>query len=329
MKNTVIILFLLLVGSQTFAQEEFSARTETSIMLNLKSTSERKGATDWTRFIYESSEVDANIPSKSITKENAYAIVIGNRNYRNAPNVDFAINDAFRIKEYLVKVFGYPERNVTFLPDATQSDFRRWFGTSTNAVGALANRINSESEVFVYYAGHGGPGKITNQNGVEENGEPFFLPIDSDPNYMDATAYPSDVFYKNLSQLNAKNVTVVVDACFSGLSVLSDRSAIYVVKKHEIPDRLNVLSSSEEKQTSQWYRDKKHGLFTYYFLKSIQDKYKTDANRDGELSFNEIFEYVSNNRNGVPAKSREIFNEDQNPVLSIPSWKRDMPLLRY
>jgi len=42
------------------------------------------------------------------------------------------------------------------------------------------------------------------------------LPIDGDPQYLEDTAYPINRLYEKLNSINAKQVIVAIDACFSG-----------------------------------------------------------------------------------------------------------------
>lgn len=326
-KSSFVVCLLL---TTVAVSQEFSGVSTAPVIVSVggsSGTSSSNSTEDIKRYIYQDADVDVNLPSTPMRKTNAFAIVIGNTVYENVPNVDYAINDAFSIKNYLVSVMGFPETNIQMLLNAKQSDFMKIFGTATNERGSLYNRVDENSEVFVFYAGHGGPGKKKNKFGVEEKGEPFFLPVDCDPNYMEATAYASDVFYDNLGKLPAKKVDVVVDACFSGTNVLTDRSAIYAVKKHRIPYKLSVLSSSEEEQVSSWYREKHHGLFTYYFLQAIQNYRTTDTNNDGQLSYLEIYKSVADRQTGVPKMASFLTNEEQFPVKSIASDRLNDPMV--
>jgi uncharacterized caspase-like protein len=71
-----------------------------------------------------------------------------------------------------------------------------------------------------------------------------------------------------------------------------------------------VFSSSASRQISNWYPEKKHGLFTYYFLCGLQGK--ADANGDGQVTVQEMEEYLSRN---VPQQARALYNRDQTPTV--------------
>ncbi|MBI5624708.1 MAG: hypothetical protein HY924_13095 [Elusimicrobia bacterium] len=61
---------------------------------------------------------------------------------------------------------------------------------------------------MVYFAGYGAPNP--------ETGEGFILPYSGDPAYTDETAFPLKKLYAHLDGLPTKDVTVLLDACFSG-----------------------------------------------------------------------------------------------------------------
>lgn len=72
----------------------------------------------------------------------------------------------------------------------------------------LKNKTKSDSRVFIYYSGHGAPEAKT--------GDAYIIPFDRDPNYLEVTGYPLKRLYDNLGKLQAKEVVVALDACFSG-----------------------------------------------------------------------------------------------------------------
>jgi len=250
-----------------------------------------------------------SIQSKN-TNPDAFAVVIGNKDYQSTKNVSYAINDAQTIKKYLINILGYKEGNIFYMEDASKSNFETFFGTKENPQGKLYNNIkHGTSDVFVYYSGHGAPG-LKDKKG-------YFVPIDCDPQYVEQGGYSLDLFYNNISKLNAKSITVVTDACFSGAEIFDNISPVTITVSNPIAvaDNCVVLSSSSGSQVSSWLKDKQHGMFTYFFLRALQDKNKSDKNNDGKLSFEEIFNYVSDKTEGVPYYARSINGIEQTPTI--------------
>ncbi|MFT4737789.1 MAG: putative caspase-like protein [Paraglaciecola sp.] len=256
-----------------------------------------------------SSDVDINIPDLGVKNTNAFAVVIGNAQYEGTSNVDYAVHDARAMKEYLIKTMGFLPENVFVVENATQRDFGMWFGNERSHKGRLFNlayqNMESETDLFVYYAGHGAPDVNTSSG--------YFLPTDCDPQFIDVTGYSGELLFSNLAKIGAKSTTVVLDACFSGNGVITGLSAVAIKPKDfgEIPNGV-ILSSSSGTQPSAWYEDKNHGLFTYHFLKALQEQEKTDTNGDGSVTINEVYDYVAN---WVPRKARGLRNLDQNPTI--------------
>lgn len=255
-------------------------------------------------------DLDMNSIKTKNSKPNAFAVVIGNKNYKSTKKVSYAINDATTIKNYLINVLGYKEGNIFYEPDATKSTFETYFGSKDNPQGILFNSIKPNiSDVFIYYAGHGAPGLKDNKG--------YFVPIDCDPQYIEQGGYSLDLFYTNLSKLPAKSITVLTDACFSGADIFESISSIVITITDPIVaiDNCVILSSSAGSQVSSWYDEKQHGMFTYFFLKALQDKEKSDKNKDGKLTFEEIFDYISDKTEGVPYYARSIHGVEQTPTI--------------
>lgn len=260
-------------------------------------------------------------PITNVTNPYAFAVVIGNRNYRNVNNIDYAINDAKSIKKYLIDVMGYREGNIFLIKNATQSDFALYFGKEKDYKGKLYNAVKEgRSDVFIYYSGHGAPG-LKDRKG-------YFVPVEADPQYIKLAGYAAEVFYENLSKLPAKSITVVLDACFSGANIFDNISPIFVEINNPVIKLKNgvVISSSQGRQVSSWYNEKKHGLFTYFFLKAIHNK-NADYDKDDRLTFDEIFRFISDNSEGVPYYARRIHGVEQTPTIQ--GQYQDKVLVRY
>ena len=267
--------------------------------------------TDYTNKAYQDLDdeydISKSLPATGMRNENAVAVIIGNRNYDNTKRVDFAIRDALRMQQYLIEVVGFRPENVLMIRNARKGDFDTYFGTSNNHKGKLFNYVKPGlSDVFVFYSGHGAPG-LNDKEG-------YFVPVECDPNNVELGGYSLNLFYKNLAKIPARSKTVVIDACFSGAELLKNVSPIGIRIRPASNNDENtiVLTSSEGTQLSTWYNAKQHGLFTYFFLKAIHDRERADANQDKQLTYSEIFNYITNE---VVYAARRLHGVDQQPSL--------------
>jgi len=250
------------------------------------------------------SDVDTLPPAKTRINKNAYAIVIGIESYRQKlPKADYAVADAKIISEYLTKTMGYPEENViTLLNDrALKSDMEKYFDRW------LANNVEDNGRVFIYYSGHGAPNAKT--------GDAYLVPYDGDPTFIAETGYSIARLYESLGKLKAREITVILDSCFSGAggrSVLAKgvKPLVVMINTPNIQKNISVMSASSGDQVSSAYEEKGHGLFTYYLLKGI--KYEDVVRPDGSIKMDDLFGYI---KPQVERIARKQFNNEQTPQL--------------
>jgi len=221
--------------------------------------------------VVQPSDVDKDIPRSKNNGANTLVVIFGIEDYKYAPKVDFAKRDAQTFYNYAVTLFGVPEKNI-FLrtnSEATLGEFQKIFAED----GWLERRIKPEiTDIIIYYAGHGAPDTKTSSA--------FLIPYDIDPNYA-KTGYSLDKMYQSLSLLNAKSITVYIDACFSGMSrsaeMLIDGSRTVRIKplKAAITGKnMNVFSACSADQYSAAFPDKGHGLFSYFLFKGLKGEAK-------------------------------------------------------
>ena len=247
-----------------------------------------------------------NFPSASIKRDDI-AVIIGNANYKkqgkDIPNVNPAYADAEGIKQYFMKAKGVKEGNIIYLKDATGSQLASVFGNEKSHKGKLFNYIKpNKSNVYIYYAGHGAPGK---------EGDTYLVPTDTDSQTIEFTGYPLSTLYSNLGKLPAKSMTVILEACFSGGSqsgsLISKASPIIITpKKTFIPKHIKVIAAGSETQMASWEEDSSHSLFTKYFLKAMSGE--GDTNKDGKVSDAELKEYLSDT---MTYYARRYYGRDQ------------------
>lgn len=257
--------------------------------------------------------IENHLPEPQNRNSPAFALVIGNKNYQKVDDVEYAINDAASVARYLKEVLGYREAEVEVIQNAKSNDFNIWFGKDLQSEAKLENYVTRNHDVFIFYSGHGAP-SLKDQSG-------YFVPVDCDPQYLESSGYPLDQFYARLGRIQAKSKTVILDACFSGTNVYENISPVIIRTKRTVVDaeKTLILSSSSESQVSSWYQQKRHGMFTYFFLKAIHDYRHSDYNQDGKLTFSEIYQYISDDENGVPFFARRFHGVEQKPQIMGPN----------
>jgi len=260
-------------------------------------------------------DIELNIPNGKGVKSDAVALLIANRDYHNPdiPDVSFAHRDAEFVKQYLIKTFGYREGNILVYKDATQSQFK-------TALQKLSNTAKDTAEVFFYYVGHGAPDP--------ESKRGYFVPVDCDPNYVSVGGIALEDFYAELNKIKTAGTTVVIDACFSGSSndgmLIKNVSPVMIEieKEHAVADNVVEFTSSSKDEVSSWFPEKKHSLYTYYFLKSLQGD--ADQNGDKILTIGEIQKYLDDK---IPYEARRLNNRQQTP--GVTPDREDRIFLQY
>jgi ankyrin repeat protein len=246
------------------------------------------------------------IPSfKAKSNKNAYAIVIGIENYRQKlPRVDFAASDAKLVSDYLSKAMGYPEENIITLlnENASYVDLAKYLEQW------LANNVEKGGTVFVYYSGHGAPNPKT--------GDAYLVPYDGDPVFIEKTGYSLKKMYEALGKLPAKEIIVALDSCFSGAggrSVIAEGSRPLVMNLERsltVSKNMTVMAAASGSQISSTYKEKGHGLFTYFLLKGIKNE--DVIKQDGSIAIKDLFTYV---KPQVERIARKQYNNEQTPQL--------------
>lgn len=258
-------------------------------------------------------DVDIDVPQTAMDNPDAVALVMGVLDYASPqiPRAKYAKRDAQAIRRYLVDVMGYnPENILPRDPEMVMTS-----GTMKNLMRNVLPSYLKEgrSDVFVYFSGHGAPSTNTQ--------EPFLVPYDCDPNAVNSdNAYSMNEFYTDLAALKSRSLVVVVDACFSGQAgngiALIDNVGPVLMKVNKTSQDLEgavLFTSSEPEQVSNWYPEKKHGLFTYFFLKGLQGA--ADADQNGQLTVSEMETYLRDTNDGVPYWSKREFQRRQDPLV--------------
>ena len=225
-----------------------------------------------------SSDVDTDIPTVGGDNNSTFAVIIANENYQEEVKVDYALNDGEMFKQYCIKVLGLPEKNIHIRKDATLNNLK----AEMSWLKQVAEAYGGEARIIVFYAGHGVPD--------EKSGTSYLLPVDGKGTMLD-TGYSLQQFYKQLGDMPSSGVTVFMDACFSGSKrgngMLASARGIAIKAKPQAPQgKMVVFSAAQGDETAYPYKEKEHGLFTYYLLKKLKET-------RGNVSLEELGKYVT------------------------------------
>ena len=244
------------------------------------------------------SDVDRNIPVGQQKREKTFALIIANENYQEEENVPNAINDGAIFTEYCKRTLGIPQNNIKFIQDATLNGIKRQISWLSQVMEAY----QGEACIIFYYAGHGIPDESTRSS--------YLLPVDGYGTDV-STGYSLDKVYAELTAKPAKSVVVLLDACFSGAKrdggmLASSRGVAIKAKQNQPTGNLVVLSAAKGDETAYPFKEKGHGMFTYYLLKKLQDT-------KGNVTFGELANYVTSE---VKKQSIVLNGKMQTPTVS-------------
>lgn len=246
------------------------------------------------------SVVDKVIPTSSYSRQETYALIIGNQNYRFNSEVSYAIHDARVFAQYCEQTLGIPAHNIHVAEDATKQMINEEeFSWLEEGITDRADK-----KLIFYYAGHGVP-DTKNKN------KAYLLPCDvrgTNPRFGIAL----DDLYDRIGKLGFGQTAIFMDACFSGVNRsndgVNDGMRAVAIEQEEVAvadPSLVVFSAAQGNETAQGYTEQGHGLFTYYLLQNLQET-------QGRSTFGELSDYITKN---VSETARTlILRKDQTPT---------------
>ena len=228
------------------------------------------------------SDVDKNIPVTNTQNNNTFVVIIANENYQSVATVPFALNDGNIFYEYCVKTLGVPEKQVKYIQNATGNQIKQQVGW----LQTICDVFGKDAQIIFYYSGHGIPD--------ESSHTAYLLPVDGLGTDV-TTGYKLDNLYTALGNIPSKNVTVFMDACFSGNTRNDGKEMLVAAKGVAIKARsgmpqgnMVVFSAAQGDETAYPDYEEKHGMFTYYLLKKLQET-------EGNVTLQELGEYIIDN----------------------------------
>jgi hypothetical protein len=139
---------------------------------------------------------------KDLEFGNYYALVIGNNDYQQLPDLDTPDDDAKDVNNVLRSKYGF---KTQLLINANRYQI-------LSALNELASKVTEDDNLLVYYAGHGELDK------ANDRGQ--WLPVDAERN--NTANWISNIDITDiLNRISAKHIIVLADSCYSGAMTLS------------------------------------------------------------------------------------------------------------
>jgi hypothetical protein len=257
-------------------------------------------------------DVDVNIPVNPQINDKTFAVIIANENYQKEVKVQYAANDGKVFKEYCEKTLGVPSKNIHFAQDASFGNMK----SEIKWISDVASAYSGQAKIIFYYAGHGMPN--------EADKSAYLLPVDGFSSDFE-TAIKLDDLYSRLTASPSQSVTVFLDACFSGSirdngMLASARGVKIQPKADTMKGNMIVFSAATGNETAYPYKEKQHGLFTYFLLRKLQD---TKGNVDYQTLSGYIIENVKqqsivvNQKSQTPQVNSSIDVQDSWKIMKI------------
>jgi len=252
-------------------------------------------------------DVDIDIPVTAMGKnQNMYCVIIANEKYEDVPEVEYAKRDGEIFREYCIKTLGIPEKQIKMFLDASYTDIKRaltWMET-------MADVTEGNSKILLYYAGHGMPD--------EKDKTAYLIPTDGFPKDI-TTCFRLSELYGRLGKIQTQNVTVILDACFSGVkrgsgqALVAARGIAIKPKEEVLNGNIVVFTATSNDETALAYKEKRHGMFTYFLLNKLKET-------KGKISFGDLFSTISSE-----VKKNSMLENDklQTPSVNVSASMRD------
>lgn len=260
--------------------------------------------------------------SAAFIKTGKYAVIVGVNEYEHAGQgisaLRFAVPDAKSVYESLVDPTrgGFDPANVTLLTDETPEK------PTNTAIGRALNRLitgtKADDLVVVFFSGHG----------YEEGGRAYLLPRNADLEALDYSAIERDAFVRQIDQIPAKKVIVILDACHSGGVNRGGKSvgkdAALTTKYYEsftASQGRAYIASSAGGELSWEDEQKGHGVFTAALSEALSGAADTQP-PDGLVTLNEVRAYLESRVSDWAGRRGKA----QHPQISLEAGRGDIPV---
>jgi hypothetical protein len=236
---------------------------------------------------------------------NQWALLIGINQYKALQPLMYAQADAIALRDFFVDELGVPVNHCTLLTDLSAA-------IEPHAYAPLRQEIEHQLEIlcrdqvqpgdtlWVFFSGCG----------LAENGQDYWMTLDSEPMHLAETAIPITRIFDRLSKARTDQILLVMDMNRSqGAIGHRDIGAqsLTLAQDFGIPTLLSCQPDEFAHETLQL----RHGLFTKAVLEGLR--------YHGCVTVSQLAAYVSDR---VPELCEHYYRPPQKPAMVIPADKK-------
>lgn len=246
---------------------------------------------------------DAGIPAGN--KRNGshiYAVIIANEDYGSGIEVPYALNDGAVFRDYCLSRLCVPEDQVAYLANAGAEDI----ASLNNWLERASRMFDADTRIVLYFSG-----QCVLDKGL---GETFLLPVD----YLSQGVQSGlglRSLYGRISRWGVDDALLLLDASYGKICRNGMRFSVFKDGETQSEwlrpdDRTVTFFAAGEDEAALPYPGEKHGIFTYFVLKALQQ------HPEG-ISYGDLFDFVSSNVRKVAA---ELYGAEQSPRVYSSEW---------
>lgn len=189
-----------------------------------------------------------------------WALLVGVDRYVDPalPALNFCVNDVLALERVLKSL----EYTVVALHDGAEEE--RLLPTRDNVEAELA-RLCQVAEpddlLLAHWACHG---KLV-------DGKPVLVTRETRVPTLAQRALPLEEVERRMRESDARRVALTLDACHTGAEIGRDLTDPQFIRNaYELAEGFALIAASTAQQAAQEWKEKKHGVFTYYLLKALE-----------------------------------------------------------
>lgn len=225
---------------------------------------------------------EAPLPEKPVLNSGkAWAVLVGVNTYVDPyiASLKTAVSDVNALHQVLASEY----QAVRLLTDETPEQLP----TRANILAelsAVAQAAEAGDLLLFHFSGHG----------IAEDGESYLLPRDAKVAALRYTAVAIADVHNIIEKSAARAKVIVLDACHAGASIgraTSSMTPEFIQRVFAEAEGIVVLASCKQGQQSWEWREKGHGVFTYYLLEALRGQ--ADFDQKGFVTIADVNRYVT------------------------------------